>query len=331
MTSPERARPRGVIAFERRRSFLAQRPSTRGGCSGSARSTTARSTQRSPSGARTADEIGALTLGQLVEESVRTVYRRTRSESLAESVLSEILGILGPDRRVSTLTGVDVQTLIGYYRDRSNAPSTINRKLTVFSRVLHHARDLGVQFGEIKIKKLKEGPARTRVLTRDEQKALHLHAESVGPTFSLFLRFLLATGARVGEAIRVSWSDIDFERGWVRFEETKGDRPRGVPMPTALTEALLDLRRSGKAAPFYDLTQRQITYGWNKCRAAMGLTEDKEFVPHALRHTCATELVAAGVSLQVIQKWLGHRTLSMTQRYAHVHDDMLIAAMEKRA
>lgn len=330
MTNRGGAASRGVAAFDRRRSCLAPRRSTQGGSSASARSTTESSCSPSKSGGARTARTGALTLAQLKLELERTVYRKTRSEALAESVLSEIVEVLGGERLAESLRPLDVQTLIGYYHDRGNAPATINRKLTVLSRAARHARDLGEPVPPLGIKKLKESPSRTRVLTKQEQELLIVHAESLGGSFSLLVRFLLATGARVGEALRARWADIDFTRGWIRFEETKGDRPRGVPLPLSLKEELLDIQRSGRHSPFEGLSQRRVTYAWNKCRGAMGLDEDDEFVPHSLRHTCATELVASGVSLQVIQKWLGHRTLSMTQRYAHVHDDHLVAAMEKR-
>ncbi len=266
----------------------------------------------------------------LVNSTVRAVYASTRSEQLATSALYEVASVLGEDRTVEGLSNLDIESLIEYYRKRDNKPATINRKLAVVSRMLSHARHLGIKVQPVKIRKLKEPTSRTRVLTKQEQAALLETAESYSPALAHLFRFLLATGCRVGEALKLQWNHIDFTRGWVRFEDTKGDLPRGVPIPADVTAILLDLQRSGLIAPFVKIKQQHVTTGWNVCRKSMGLTNDPEFVPHALRHTCATELVAAGVSIQVIQRWLGHRTLSMTQRYAHVHDEMLISAMGRR-
>ena len=59
----------------------------------------------------------------------------------------------------------------------------------------------------------------------------------------------------------------------------------------------------------------------------MGLAEDDGFVPHALRHTWASRLIQRGVSLRVVQEWLGHKTITVTMRYAHLSPKSLLAAV----
>jgi hypothetical protein len=61
----------------------------------------------------------------------------------------------------------------------------------------------------------------------------------------------------------------------------------------------------------------------------MGLSDDEDFVFHALRHTRATRLVQHGVNLRVIQQFMGHKAIQTTLRYAHVSDDMLASAVDK--
>jgi site-specific recombinase XerD len=60
----------------------------------------------------------------------------------------------------------------------------------------------------------------------------------------------------------------------------------------------------------------------------MGLIGDLEFVIHSLRHTCASRLVNAGVDLYVVCKWLGHSSIQITERYAHLNPDKLVHAVE---
>jgi site-specific recombinase XerD len=60
----------------------------------------------------------------------------------------------------------------------------------------------------------------------------------------------------------------------------------------------------------------------------MGQDHDKEFIPYALRHTCASRLVQRGVPLTVIQKWLGHESIRVTQRYAKIRPEDLFAAVD---
>lgn len=58
----------------------------------------------------------------------------------------------------------------------------------------------------------------------------------------------------------------------------------------------------------------------------MRLETDSEFVIHALRHTCASRLVNAGVDLYVVKEWLGHSSIQMTEKYAHLNPDKLVHA-----
>ena len=57
---------------------------------------------------------------------------------------------------------------------------------------------------------------------------------------------------------------------------------------------------------------------WNEAKAEVGLGEDTQVVPHILRHTCASRLVQGGIDIRRVQMWLGHQTLQMTMRYAHL-------------
>ena len=50
----------------------------------------------------------------------------------------------------------------------------------------------------------------------------------------------------------------------------------------------------------------------------MQLDRDTQFIPHALRHTCASRLVQRGVSLLVVKEWMGHKSIVTTQRYSHL-------------
>jgi site-specific recombinase XerD len=70
---------------------------------------------------------------------------------------------------------------------------------------------------------------------------------------------------------------------------------------------------------------------WNAVKKEVGLGNDKQIVPHILRHTCASRLVQAGIDLRRVQAFLGHQTIQMTLRYAHLATndlDQCVAALE---
>jgi integrase len=74
-----------------------------------------------------------------------------------------------------------------------------------------------------------------------------------------------------------------------------------------------------------------ISYAWDLAQTAMGLAGDQDFRLHACRHTCATRLLERGENTRVIQRWLGHKRLEITERDAHVFDTALESAASKLA
>lgn len=149
----------------------------------------------------------------------------------------------------------------------------------------------------------------------------------------LLLMFAAKTGARAGEQLAAEWGDVDWTRGTIRFQRshtrgetggTKSGRHRTVPLSPALLSAL---RASG--APrgqrliFVDDDGKQLRIGqlheclWRTLTAA-GLRDIRW---HDLRHTFASNLVAAGVPVPTVQRWMGHSSIVMTMRYAHLAPD----------
>ena len=65
---------------------------------------------------------------------------------------------------------------------------------------------------------------------------------------------------------------------------------------------------------------------WKRMRQALGKLKDPQFVIHALRHTCATKLMAGGVDVVTVQHWLGHTDIKTTMKYAHFMPQRLSVA-----
>ena len=127
--------------------------------------------------------------------------------------------------------------------------------------------------------------------------------------------FLVDTGARLSEALRLRWRDVSGP--WVTFWDTKNGAARTVPLTSRLATILKTRRATSPASPF-PLTYRRIHRAWRQVRRHLGLSADRDFVIHALRHTCASRLAQGGADLGLIKEWLGHKTLAMTLRYAHL-------------
>ena len=66
------------------------------------------------------------------------------------------------------------------------------------------------------------------------------------------------------------------------------------------------------------LNQQKYRAIWNLAKERCHLGSDADVVPHILRHTCASRLVQGGIDIRRVQMWLGHQTLHVTMRYAHL-------------
>lgn len=221
--------------------------------------------------------------------------------------------------------------LTGKLRKRGNSNATINRKMAALSKLLRKANKMGDVHSLPEFKQQKEKAGRIRFLDHDEESALFSQIRSHSDLYARFCIFLVDTGARLSEGLDLRWGDLTDSRA--TFWVTKSGRSRSVPLTRRATQAISasDRRAPG---PFASIDQQRFRTAWHNAKEAVGLGHDKDVVPHILRHTCASRLVQGGIDIRRVQMWLGHQTLSMTMRYAHLasHDlEMCVPILERAA
>ena len=133
----------------------------------------------------------------------------------------------------------------------------------------------------------------------------------------------LNTGMRQSEQFSLHWRQVDLQRRMLHLPKTKNGKPRHIPLNAVAVAAFERLRtKDGKASsPVFPNGREenqavQGTRGWFKdavTRAAI-----HEYTWHCNRHTFASRLVMAGVSLRTVGELLGHRTAQMVMRYSHL-------------
>lgn len=138
---------------------------------------------------------------------------------------------------------------------------------------------------------------------------------------------LVDTGMRLGEALGLRWAQV--HDGWIHLRDCKNGLPRSIPLTHRAENVLDRLRGVRPVGPFFSLSRHQVRHAWDKARWELGYAEDKEFVPHCLRHTFCSRLVQAGVPLAEVKQLAGHANVTMTMRYAHLAPQNLIDAIEK--
>ncbi|NBW92378.1 MAG: site-specific tyrosine recombinase XerD, partial [Actinobacteria bacterium] len=154
------------------------------------------------------------------------------------------------------------------------------------------------------------------------------------------LEFLYATGARISEACGLSLSDLDMESQLVRLFG-KGSKERIVPFGSHAKSALADwlgaggrpmlvpdqwVKRDHADAVFLGSRgtrlSRQAAWGIVRKYAQIAGIGD-EISPHVMRHSCATHMLIHGADLRIVQELLGHASVSTTQVYTRVDNEVL--------
>ncbi|MCV6599599.1 MAG: site-specific integrase [Alphaproteobacteria bacterium] len=245
--------------------------------------------------------------------------------------LNEIKGLIGMytlhEATLSVL--VEMRDKIAKVKTRKGtlrSGSTVNKFLTALSSAYGYAVNewewLEVN-PMLRVKKMKEAPPRIRFLDDNERKSL-LDAckKAKNPYLYPAVVVALSTGARKMEILSLKWDDLDLGNNRAILYNTKNGEVRSIPIVYKSEEVMRELyenRTSDKwIFPSQDDSKPfDITRSWRKAIKESGITN---FRFHDLRHTAASYLLNNGVTLGQLAEILGHKTLQMVKRYAHLCD-----------
>ncbi len=191
------------------------------------------------------------------------------------------------------------------------------------------------------IRRWKDGK-RERFLSEDELRRLGKaidETEKAGgnPKATAIIRLLALTGARKSEILKLKWTEVDFDQGFLRLRDSKTG-PKAIPIGKSALAILSDqphlagsdyvfpadkLGRQGAERSYF----QGMDWFWQEIRKKAELDGVRL---HDLRHTAAS-IVVDGASLPIIGRILGHADTKTTQRYAHLSDAPVREAVEKLA
>ena len=227
-------------------------------------------------------------------------------------------------------------------------PASVNRALACLKHMFTKALDWEMISEDVfkRIKKTRmmpENNRRLRYLSVEESTALlkacdkHLHP---------VVAFALNTGCRRGEILGLTWDRVDLKHGFILLDDTKSGKRREIPINATVRDTLKGITRR-LDSPFVfvnpdTIKERPPVKEGGKKRPASGRYHDlkksfasacrragiRDFHFHDLRHTFASQLVMNGVDITTVSKLLGHATLTMTLRYAHLAPDHLKSAVD---
>jgi integrase len=237
------------------------------------------------------------------------------------------------DMMLHDITRQHIQQLAADLREGGYAASTVNNVVLMLRGVLKRADEWDIARVHPSIFKsaplLQVNNTQERFLSQAEALRLQRELDRLGNTpIANAIRFLLYTGSRKRETLDAEWRSIDFERKTWRIQITKSGKPRTVYLTDHAMRILAGARayqsqHSAENDPSRWIFANPLTgkpygciyYTWNAVRCRAGLADVRL---HDLRHSFASTLVNAGVSLYEVQHLLGHAKSTTTQRYAHL-------------
>ena len=259
------------------------------------------------------------TLGDAMKRAWHDYYRHTKG---AYNVHSQMKQVTGRGWYATQLEDIDTPLLIKWRTEileAGRSAKTANRYLSLLSKVMNLSTHWGWLEAVPVIPLLPEGwSGRIRVITDEELDDMHQLFMVRDPWMKGLTSFLLDTGCRLGESLRITPDARESALQSAKWTiwETKGGKPRTIPLTGRAHAALLEFHWAGKR-------NVDITRAWNWARGKLHLDKDPEFVPHALRHTRASQLVRDGHDLYKVANFLGHSSIKVTEKYAHLNTEAL--------
>lgn len=257
---------------------------------------------------------------------------------------------LDPAMPLHTLQTRDIDQLVARRKSEGDKPATIKHEIGLIRATMNEMAKLGYKANKDIVYPVLKTAYRLRYLDSNEEAALlrgldpnavRAGLKSIEERTSEMQRnvqdnydltvFLLDTGCRYSEVANIPWSAIDMSAGTINLYRSKVRNEDVLHMTTRLLEIMerrFGQRRHGQRYVFEDRNGHERGYSSKSIKKAIdraGLNDPKvvkdrggRVTLHTLRHTFASKLVRAGVSLYEVSVLLGHSDPKMTQRYAHL-------------
>ena len=270
-----------------------------------------------------------VTFGQIANDALG--YSRTHKLSASDDeqrmeLLLEWFGNAPAD----SLKPLDIQRkLIAAKETRNWTEATFNRYRSLISLAYRIAvENGGVQSNPIRlVRRLRENNSRTRFLSVVEETRLREVIEPTHPERWAQVLFAIHTGLRAGEQAGLKWADVltHTDPPQVQILLSKNGEKRHVPLNAEAQKALDTAKAHAVDGQRVFLPQPYRVWFEIALKAA-GI---EEFTWHDLRHTFASRLVMSGVDIRTVAQLMGHKTLQMSMRYAHLAPKHLAEAVAK--
>jgi integrase len=245
------------------------------------------------------------------------------SAKTIEYQLAELSDGLGRDTLATKLTAAMLIAYRAKRRGKGLSDASINREFVLLRAALNHAAGVHHQavpkldWGKLKVK---EPPGRVRFLEFEEYARL---LDLAHPAIRPVMICAATTGLRKGNILALDWMQVQLGSRMIQVL-MKGNRRHGVrivPQLMAVLSATPQTERKGKVFDGTNFEKR-----WRTALKDAGITD---FKFHDLRHTFASWARQNGADIADVSEALGHTTVQMTMRYAHIKPDAQDTAFDR--
>lgn len=284
------------------------------------------------------------TLGELIKNYTDNFKSQRSFKNWKKLCLENFKEYFGADTIIDNIRYVHLETYRNHLRQKLTRKETIRKDASVNREIscLHHLFAKGAEWELIEQNPFKKGKS---LLTKENNQRLRFlsHEElhkvlAVSPEhLKEIIICAVNTGMRRGELLSLKWKQI--KNGFIYLQKTKTDEPRQIPINETLADLFIKIKkrdlssscvftyRTGKenkdignlkVVTFKDTPIMNIKHSFV---TALKKAEIDDFRFHDLRHTFASHLLMNGASLKDVQELLGHKTIEMTMRYAHLSQE----------
>jgi integrase len=240
------------------------------------------------------------------------------------------------------LQDISVQDIVGLrnkLQNNNKKAQTVTHILGLIRFIYNYAIKTGLYHGNnpVNIDLPKKDNARIRFLDKKEANLLLNALKNRSKYIYSISVMSLYTGMRLSEITTLKWSEINMEQKIIHILDPKNGKNRVVNIPKIVYDMLIQISpkeknqpvfqrgKGGQATPSLHLFERVVKeLGLND-----GITDERQKVIfHSLRHTFASWMVMAGTDLYTVSNLLGHSSLQMTKRYAHLSPEFTKRTIE---
>ena len=238
-------------------------------------------------------------------------------------------------RAVKTLKSQDFEALKQELINKGLSPATTKHCLAICRQMINYAirNELihnyanPIAAGRVKLPELDN--SRLAFLTKEQGRELLEILKATNRAAYQLTGLLLLTGARFSEVASLSWMDVNEHTGMIHFKKSKRGNARHILIADMLAEILDELREQ-KIAENDLIIKTQYGNQYERMPKAFETAIEKilpgnanqdakhKITAHSLRHTHASWLAMDGLDILQIKEQLGHKTIEMTMRYAHL-------------